>query len=265
MCEPKRIGLRLLSLRARRPIRLPAASTLTSSLAARISPITYSRPRASASLYATRLTPPCGFLPTSASALMRSIRRRPFTRSSVTEPRAVATGLGTQASRLLNLRRAAPTSKAGGTPAYPGPVATAPGSVTIVRKELNGIALVAAKNPKLNCRRFIILRRLSADYADYAEVVNGRSFFLESGAYPKCMSVRMSQVKLAHVPRLIGWRHRHRHSMFHCELLCLVDCCRRFQPSAHPNAASFIIAQILRHWTATRSLAVLTKKDLDLS
>src|SRR5438270_5034316 len=53
--------------------------------------------------------------------------------------------------------------------------------------------------------------------------------------------------------------------MFHCDLMCLVDCCRRFQPPAHPYAASFIIAQILRHWTATRSLAVLTKKDLDLS
>ena len=39
----------------------------------------------------------------------------------VTEPRAIATGsLGTQASRLLNLRRAALTQKAGGTPAYPG-------------------------------------------------------------------------------------------------------------------------------------------------
>ena len=51
--------------------------------------------------------------------------------SFVTEPRAVATGpLGTQAYCLLNLRRAALTSKAGGTPAYPKPVATAPGSVT---------------------------------------------------------------------------------------------------------------------------------------
>ncbi len=53
------------------------------------------------------------------------------TGDAVTEPRALATGpLGTQASRLLNLRRAALTKKAGGTPVYPGPVATARGSVT---------------------------------------------------------------------------------------------------------------------------------------
>ena len=46
----------------------------------------------------------------------------------VTEPRAVATGLGTQSSRLLVLRRA--ETKQSGTTAYPGPVATARGSVT---------------------------------------------------------------------------------------------------------------------------------------
>src|SRR5262245_1601990 len=79
MCEPMISGFKLAPLPARRPMTLPAASTLTSSFASRISFIAYSRPFRSASLYATRLTPPCGFLPNSESS-----RRWPLTRSPLT-------------------------------------------------------------------------------------------------------------------------------------------------------------------------------------
>src|SRR5256884_2730027 len=48
--------------------RSPAASIRTSSPAASIRPLTYARPATSASLNATRLTPPSGFAPKCASS-----------------------------------------------------------------------------------------------------------------------------------------------------------------------------------------------------
>src|SRR6516165_8482528 len=49
-------------------MRLPAASVRTSSPAASIRRLTYARPATSASLNATRLTPPSGFAPKCASS-----------------------------------------------------------------------------------------------------------------------------------------------------------------------------------------------------
>src|SRR5919106_4293753 len=81
MCDPKRIGASAASRPARRPMMFPAASILTSSFAARMSPIAYSRAARSASLYARRVTPPCAVFPNSARAFSHSLSRTPFTRS----------------------------------------------------------------------------------------------------------------------------------------------------------------------------------------
>ena len=92
-----------------------------------------------------------------------------------------------------------------------------------------------------------------------------RSFFLEAGAYPKCMSVRMSKMKLAYVPWLISGRHRHNESLFQCELICCINIRRRRQPPRHPHTARLIVADVLRHRPAARSLTALAKKDLALA
>ena len=65
MCDPKSSGWSDASLPARRPMMFPAKSMLGSSFAARIHSITFARAALSASLYATRDTPPSGFLPNS--------------------------------------------------------------------------------------------------------------------------------------------------------------------------------------------------------
>src|SRR5580698_939560 len=79
MWDPNTMGLSAASVPARVPTRLPATSMLTSSPASRINLKTYSRPALSAAVYATRLTPPWGFLPNSDRALRCSIILGPLT------------------------------------------------------------------------------------------------------------------------------------------------------------------------------------------
>jgi hypothetical protein len=49
------------------------------------------------------------------------------------------------------------------------------------------------------------------------------SFFPKPCAYPKRMPIRMPQMKLAHVPRLIRRRHRHCQSILDREFVRSVD------------------------------------------
>src|SRR6185369_721359 len=77
------------------------------------------------------------------------------------------------------------------------------------------------------------------------------------------MSVRMAQMKLAHVPRFISRWHRHHESVFQREFVSCVNRCRRFQPPAHPDSASPVVADKLWHWTTAGTLTPLTKKNLD--
>src|SRR5260370_20901901 len=49
------------------------------------------------------------------------------------------------------------------------------------------------------------------------------------------------------------------------EVICCINFSRGCQPPTHPNAASLVVAHVLRHWAATRSLSMLTKKNLRLA
>src|SRR5215510_3543452 len=75
----------------------------------------------------------------------------------------------------------------------------------------------------------------------------------------------MTQVELAHVPRLIRWRHRHCHSVFQRELIRFINCGRRFQPPTHPHASGFIITDEFWHWASARTLRALAQKDFRFS
>ena len=79
-----------------------------------------------------------GFLGAASAIPFRSLR------TIVTEPGAVATGLGTQSSRLLSLSTDACTSTSSRDDCVPRPVATASGSVTELR--VNGPRLIAHIN-----------------------------------------------------------------------------------------------------------------------
>src|SRR2546427_2940743 len=74
-----------------------------------------------------------GFLGAASAIPFRSLR------TIVTVPGAVATGLGTQSSRLLSLSTDACTSTSSRDDCVPRPVATASGSVTELR--VNGARL----------------------------------------------------------------------------------------------------------------------------
>src|SRR3989442_6067285 len=53
--------------------------------------------------------------------------------------------------------------------------------------------------------------------------------------------------------------------MLQRELIRRIDVGGRREPPTHPNAAGLVVAHILRYWATTRSLAVLTKKNLIVS
>src|SRR2546425_2281909 len=72
-------------------------------------------------------------------------------------------------------------------------------------------------------------------------------------------------MKLAHVPRLVSGRHSHRHLMLQRELICRIDVGGRREPPTHPNAASLVVAHVLRHRSAARSLPALAKKNLSFA
>src|SRR5947207_541118 len=76
------------------------------------------------------------------------------------------------------------------------------------------------------------------------------------------MTVGMSQMKFAHVPGLVGGRHRNFSALLQRELICLVHGRGRFQPPAHPDSASFIVADKARLRPTTRTLPILAKEDL---
>ena len=53
-----------------------------------------------------------------------------------------------------------------------------------------------------------------------------RSFFSKPGAHSKRMTIRMAQMKLAHVPGFIRRRHRHCQSILQREFVRSIDCGR---------------------------------------
>src|SRR5438552_10009043 len=80
MWEPKRMGSVPDRAAGRTPKMLPTGSTLTARPAALIRSIMKRRPATSASLKATRLTPPCGFAPYCERSARCLFTRAPLTR-----------------------------------------------------------------------------------------------------------------------------------------------------------------------------------------
>src|SRR6266704_1885213 len=80
MCEPKTMGSAPDREPGRTPRMLPTGSTVTVRPGSLIRSIMKRRPVTSASLNATRLTPPCGFAPNWARSVRCWFTRAPFTR-----------------------------------------------------------------------------------------------------------------------------------------------------------------------------------------
>src|SRR6266540_3398870 len=86
MCEPNRIGSAPRRVPARSPMRLPTGSMRTASPACCIRSIAKPRPAMSASLNATRVTPPCGFAPKRPSSSRWRYTRSLLTRQLFQSP-----------------------------------------------------------------------------------------------------------------------------------------------------------------------------------
>src|SRR5438309_1818883 len=88
------------------------------------------------------------------------------------------------------------------------------------------------------------------------------SFFLECRTHPECMAVRMPEVELSDIPGFVRRRPGHDQPMLQRELICRINLGRRRQPPGHPNPARVVVARVLRHRAATRTLGVLAKEYL---
>src|SRR5262252_2007501 len=72
-------------------------------------------------------------------------------------------------------------------------------------------------------------------------------------------------MKLTHVPGFVGRWHGDRHSVLERQLMRFINCGRRFQPPAHPDASRLVVPGEFWPGAAARTLCALAEKYLHVT